>query len=69
MSQPQIDPNLFSNAQTMLYTEGQTLAVLVTRHGTAFKETHPRFSTAGRALAWCVKHRAGFIYVPSAPSN
>jgi hypothetical protein len=69
MSQPQINPDLFGQSQTMFYTEGQTIAVLVTRKGEKFEQSHPRFASAGRALAWCRINRAGFIYMPSAPNN
>jgi hypothetical protein len=70
MSQPQISPDIFGkNSQTMFYTEGQTTAVLVTRKGKQFEHSHPSFRTPGRALTWCIKHRAGFIYVPAAPRN
>jgi hypothetical protein len=57
------------NSQNMFYIEGQTIAVLVTRKGKKMVETHPRFATPGRALSWCVKNRAGFVYVPAVPNN
>jgi len=62
MSQPQI-------SQTMFYIEGRTLAVLVTKKGAHRTESHPQFATPGRALAWCRKHRATFVYQPSIPNN
>lgn len=66
MSQPQISPDLFGqNSQTMFYTEGQTIAVLVTRKGEKMEHSHPRFLTAHLALTWCQTNRAGFIYVPA----
>jgi hypothetical protein len=69
MSQPQINTDLFSQSQTMFYTEGQTTAVLVTRNGEALQHTHHHFPTAHRAFAWCRKHRAGFVYMPTVPNN
>jgi hypothetical protein len=57
------------NSQNMFYIEGQTIAVLVTRKGKKMIETHPRFATPASALAWCIKNRAGFTYVPAATNN
>lgn len=62
MSQPQ-------NYQNMYYIEGQTTAVLVTTRGGKRTTAPVRYSTPGRALAWCRKHRAGFIYQPAVPNN
>lgn len=62
MSLPQISQNMF-------YIEGQTTAVLVTTKGAEISSTHVKFLTPVRALEWCVKNCAGFVYQPAIPNN
>jgi hypothetical protein len=62
MSQPQISQNMY-------YIEGQTIAVLVTTKSGKRTVDHVWHPTPGRALAWCRKHRAGFVYQPAVPNN
>lgn len=49
----------------MFYTHGNPAAILVTTTGTKHRETHKRFPDPHAALAWCIQHRAQFIYLPA----
>lgn len=56
---------------TMFYTEGNSIAVLVTstgkegHSGTERTKKNVRHASPGAALEWCREHSASFIYSPN----
>lgn len=53
---------------TMIYTDGATMAVLLTRRGKRMSERPMPIASAEAALAWCRLHAACLCVMPATPS-
>jgi hypothetical protein len=54
---------------TMIYQDGATIAVLVTRRGNSMAEQAMDVASAETALAWCRAHAACLVVMPPAPTE